>query len=610
MAASLNKYFSHLESIVKNLPHKPGVYQYFDDKGKIIYVGKAKDLKKRVSSYFAKINSISGKVQMLVRKIADIRYIVVETEQDALLLENNLIKKYQPHYNVALKDDKTFPWICIKKEPFPRVFHTRYVVRDGSQYFGPYANVRLMHTLLDLTRQLFPLRNCSLSLTDKNIKSGKFKVCLEYHLGNCKAPCIGLQTEEDYNRAVAGIREIVKGNITMVARQLRELMMEYAATMEFEKAQLVKEKLELLDKYQSKSTIVNPAINDVDIFSLISEGLHAYVNYMKVMNGAIIQVHTMEIIKKLDESPEELLTIAITEIRQRFDSNSPEIILPFLPDFELPGIILTVPKIGDKKKLLDLSERNVKYYQMEREKQKEQVDPEHKVNRLMDTMMKDLRMTNPPTHIECFDNSNIQGSHPVAAMVCFKNGKPDKSEYRHFNIRTVEGPDDFASMEEIIYRRYKRLLDEEKPLPGLIVVDGGKGQLSSALTSLDKLGLRGKITIIGIAKKLEEIYYPNDPLPMYLDKKSETLRIIQQMRDEAHRFGITHHRRRREKAALSPQLMEIEGVGYSLNQKLLWKFKSVKNIKLASLEAIQEVIGKAKGKIVYDHFHNGKPAAL
>jgi excinuclease ABC subunit C len=610
MAASLNKYFSHLESIVKNLPHKPGVYQYFDDKGKIIYVGKAKDLKKRVSSYFAKINSISGKVQMLVRKIADIRYIVVETEQDALLLENNLIKKYQPHYNVALKDDKTFPWICIKKEPFPRVFHTRYVVRDGSQYFGPYANVRLMHTLLDLTRQLFPLRNCSLSLTDKNIKSGKFKVCLEYHLGNCKAPCIGLQTEEDYNRAVAGIREIVKGNITMVARQLRELMMEYAATMEFEKAQLVKEKLELLDKYQSKSTIVNPAINDVDIFSLISEGLHAYVNYMKVMNGAIIQVHTMEIIKKLDESPEELLTIAITEIRQRFDSNSPEIILPFLPDFELPGIILTVPKIGDKKKLLDLSERNVKYYQMEREKQKEQVDPEHKVNRLMDTMMKDLRMTNPPTHIECFDNSNIQGSHPVAAMVCFKNGKPDKSEYRHFNIRTVEGPDDFASMEEIIYRRYKRLLDEEKPLPGLIVVDGGKGQLSSALTSLDKLGLRGKITIIGIAKKLEEIYYPNDPLPMYLDKKSETLRIIQQMRDEAHRFGITHHRRRREKAALSPQLMEIEGVGYSLNQKLLWKFKSVKNIKLATLEAIQEVIGKAKGKIVYDHFHNGKPAAL
>lgn len=604
MAGSLDKYFSHLESIVRNLPHKPGVYQYFDDKGKIIYVGKAKDLRKRVSSYFAKINSISGKVQMLVRKIADIKSIVVETEQDALLLENNLIKKYMPHYNVALKDDKTFPWICIKNEPFPRVFHTRFVTRDGSQYFGPYANVRLMHTLMDLTRQLFPLRNCGLNLTEKNIKAGKFRVCLEFHLGNCKGPCVGLQSPADYDRSIIGIREIVKGNITMVAKQLKELMMEYAATMEFEKAHLIKEKLELLDKYQSKSTIVNPSINDVDVFSIIAEGLHAYVNYMKVMNGAIIQVHTIELIKKLDETKEELLTLALTEIRQRFESQSPEIILPFMPEYSIPGVTFTIPKIGDKKKLLELSERNVKYYQMEREKQKEQVDPEHKVRRLMDTMMKDLRMTEVPVHIECFDNSNIQGSSPVAAMVCFKNGKPDKSEYRHFNIKTVEGPDDFASMEEIIYRRYKRLLEEEKPMPQLIVVDGGKGQLSSALHSLEKLGLRGKITIIGIAKKLEEIYYPNDQHPMYLDKKSETLRIIQQMRDEAHRFGITHHRRRREKATLSPQLMQISGVGYSLNQKLLWKFKSVKNIKLASLEAIQEVIGKAKGKVVYDHFHS------
>ncbi len=606
MAGSLDKYFSHLESIVRNLPHKPGVYQYFDDKGKIIYVGKAKDLRKRVSSYFAKINSISGKVQMLVRKIADIKVIVVETEQDALLLENNLIKKYLPHYNVALKDDKTFPWICIKNEPFPRVFHTRFVTRDGSQYFGPYANVRLMHTLMDLTRQLFPLRNCSLNLTEKNIRAGKFRVCLEFHLGNCKGPCVGLQSVEDYDRSIVGIREIVKGNITMVAKQLKELMMEYAGNLEFEKAHLVKEKLALLDKYQSKSTIVNPSINDVDVFSISAEGLHAYVNFMKVMNGAIIQVHTIELIKKLDETPGELLTLAVTEIRQRFESRSPEIILPFLPEFAIPGVIFTVPKIGDKKKLLDLSERNVKYYQMEREKQKEQVDPEHKVRRLMETMMKDLRMTEEPVHIECFDNSNIQGTNPVAAMVCFRNGKPDKSQYRHFNIKTVEGPDDFASMEEVIYRRYRRLLDEEKPLPQLIVVDGGKGQLSSALGSLEKLDLRGKITIIGIAKKLEEIYYPNDPLPMYLDKKSETLRIIQQMRDEAHRFGITHHRRRREKAAMSPQLMEIVGVGYSLNQKLLWKFKSVKNIKLATLEAIQEVVGKAKGKIVYEHFQKTK----
>jgi excinuclease ABC subunit C len=603
MAGSLNKYFSQLESIVKNLPHKPGVYQYFDDKGKIIYVGKAKDLRKRVSSYFAKINSISGKVQMLVRKIAEIKYIVVETEQDALLLENNLIKKYQPHYNVALKDDKTYPWICIKNEPFPRIFPTRHVIRDGSVYFGPYANGRLMHTLLELSRQLYPLRNCTLSLTDKNIRSGKFKVCLEFHIGNCKGPCEGHQSVEEYDRSIAAIKEIIKGNITTVAKQLRELMMSYASTEEFEKAHYVKEKLALLDKYQSKSTVVSPTINNVDVFSIIAEGLTSYVNFMKVMNGAIIQVHTIEMIKKLDESPEELLAMAITEIRQRFESVSSEIIVPFLFDYPIPGLNFTVPKIGDKKKLLELSERNVKYYQLEKEKQKELVDPEHKTRRILDTMMKDLRMTELPEHIECFDNSNIQGDSPVAAMVCFKNAKPDKSEYRHFNIKTVEGPNDFASMEEIIFRRYKRLIEEEKPLPQLIIVDGGKGQLSAALKSLHTLGLSGKMTVIGIAKKLEEIYYPNDSFPMYLDKKSETLRIIQQMRDEAHRFGITHHRRRREKATMSPQLMEIPGVGSNINQKLLWKFKSVKNIKLATLGEIQDTIGKAKGAIVYSYFH-------
>lgn len=600
--SALNKYFSHLEPIIRSLPDKPGVYQYFDDKNRIIYVGKAKNLKKRVSSYFVKINSISGKVQMLVRKIADIKYIVVATEQDALLLENNLIKKYRPHYNVSLKDDKTFPWICIKNEPFPRIFSTRTVVRDGSQYFGPYANVRLMHTLLDLTRQLYPIRNCNLRLTEKNIAAGKFKVCLEYHIGNCKGPCENRQSAAEYDLGIASVRDIIKGNISSVARQLRELMMNYAVSQEFEKAHIVKEKLELLDKYQSKSTIVNPSINDVDVFSIIADGLTAYVNYLKVMNGAIIQVHTIELQKKLDESPEELLSIAITDIRQRFESNSPEIILPFVPEFEVPGISYVIPKIGDKRKLLDLSERNVRYYQLEKEKQKDLVDPEHKSKRILDTMMKDLRMTEPPAHIECFDNSNIQGSFPVAAMVCFKNAKPDKSEYRHFNIKTVEGPDDFASMEEIIFRRYKRLIDEGKSLPQLIVVDGGKGQLSSAIESLEKLGLKGKVTIIGIAKKLEEIYYPNDSFPMYLDKKSETLRVIQQMRDEAHRFGITHHRRRREKAVLAPQLMEIEGIGYSLNQKLLWKFKSVKNIRAASLSDLQETIGKAKGTLVWEHF--------
>lgn len=602
----LNKYFSHLESIVRILPDKPGVYQYFDEKNRIIYIGKAKNLKKRVSSYFTKINSISGKVQMLVRRIADIKYIVVATEQDALLLENNLIKKYQPHYNVALKDDKTFPWICIRNEPFPRIFPTRHVIRDGSVYFGPYANVRLMQTLLELSRQLYPLRNCSLALSEKNIRAKKFKVCLEFHIGNCKGPCEGLQSAEDYERSITAIKEIIKGNITMVAKQLRELMMSYAAVQEFEKAHFVKEKLALLDKFQSKSTVVNPAINNVDVFSISTSGLHAYVNFMKVMNGAIIQVHTIEMIKKLDETPEELLTIAITEIRQRFESASPEIIVPFDLEYGIPGLHITVPRIGDKKKLLELSERNVRYYQLEREKQKDLVDPEHRSRRILETMMKDLRMTELPAHIECFDNSNIQGDNPVAAMVCFKNAKPDKGEYRHFNIKTVQGPDDFASMEEIIFRRYKRLTDEEKPLPQLIIVDGGKGQLNAALRSIQKLGLSGKMTIIGIAKKLEEIYYPNDPLPMYLDKKSETLRIIQQMRDEAHRFGITHHRRRREKATMSPQLMEIPGIGFTINQKLLWKFKSVKNIRLATLEDLQETIGKAKGKTVYDYFSGEK----
>jgi excinuclease ABC subunit C len=603
MAKSLNKYFSQLESIVRHLPPKPGVYQFLDDKNKIIYIGKAKNLKKRVSSYFAKINSISGKVQMLVRKIADIKFIVVDSEQDALLLENNLIKKYQPHYNVALKDDKTFPWICIKNEPFPRIFHTRNVIRDGSVYFGPYANVRLMHTLLDLIRQLYPLRNCNLKLTDKNIIGKKFRVCLEYHIGNCKGPCEGLQSAEDYNLSIQLSKEIIKGNINTVARQLKDLMLEYAGKMEFEKAHIVKEKLKLIEKYQSKSTVVNPSIHDVDVFSILQDGPQAYVNFMKVMNGAIIQVHTIELLKKLEETPEELLSLAITDLRQRFGSQSPEIIVPLLMDYTIEGVIFTVPKIGDKKKLLELSERNVKYYQLEKEKQKELVDPEHRTNRILNRMMNDLRMTELPVHIECFDNSNIQGDYPVAAMVCFKNTKPDKSEYRHYNIKTVEGPNDFASMEEIINRRYKRLLDENSPLPQLIIIDGGKGQLSAALKSIEKLGLHGKITIIGIAKKLEEIYYPNDPLPMYLDKKSETLRIIQQMRDEAHRFGITHHRRKREKGSIKAVLTEIEGIGFSTNQVLLRKFKSVKTIQLATLEELQDVIGKARAKIVYGHFH-------
>ena len=602
MSSARATYFSHLDSIVKALPHEPGVYQFFDDKNCIIYVGKARDLKKRVSSYFTRINSVSGKVQMLVRKIADIRYIVVDTEQDAFLLENNLIKKYRPRYNVALKDDKTFPWICIKNEPFPRVFSTRSLVRDGSQYFGPYANVRLMHTLMGLIRQLYPLRNCNLNLSEKNIRAGKFKVCLEYHLGNCKGPCEGLQAAEDYEASVRQIRDIIKGNVHSVARQLKTLMMDLAGKMEFEKAHLVKEKYLALEKYQSKSTVVSPNINDVDVFSIISDAVTAYVNFMKVMNGAIIQVHTIEMQKKLDEPDEELLPLAITEIRERFESRSPEILVPFEPGYEIPGATFVVPKIGDKKKLLGLSQQNVRYFQLEKEKQKELVDPGHKGRRIMETMRKDLRMTELPVHIECFDNSNIQGDFPVAAMVCFREARPDKSEYRHFNIRTVQGPDDYASIEEIIFRRYKRLLEEGKPLPQLIIVDGGKGQLNAAMGSLKKLGLTGKMTVIGIAKKLEEIYYPNDPLPMYLDKKSETLRLIQHMRDEAHRFGITHHRRRREKGTVRSVLTDIEGIGNANAQKLFWKFRSVKNIRSANLEELQEVIGKAKGKIVFQYF--------
>jgi len=593
---------SHIKSIVKTLPDKPGVYQYFDKDGKIIYVGKAKNLKKRVSSYFNKNESLSGKVRVLVSKIEDIRFIVVDTEFDALLLENNLIKEHQPRYNVMLKDDKTYPWICIKNEPFPRVFPTRNVIKDGSVYFGPYASVQMMRTLLDLIRHIYPLRNCNLNLSEASIRSKKYKVCLEYHIGNCKGPCEGLQSLEDYLDAIRVIREILKGNITNVKQQLVNLMNSFAETLEFEKAQMVKEKIELLDGYQSKSTVVNPSIQNVDVFSIVSDENAAFVNYMKVMSGSIVQSHTIELRKKLDESTEELLAIAIMDFRQRFASESNEIIIPFEIDIDIPKTTFTVPQRGDKKQLLDLSERNAKYYRLDKEKQKELVDPERHSRRILNQMMKDLRLKEPPVRIECFDNSNIQGEFPVAAMVCFVNAKPNKKEYRHFNIKTVQGPNDFASMEEVIYRRYKRLLEEEKPLPQLIIVDGGKGQLSSALTSLEKLGLRGKISIIGIAKKLEEIYYPGDSFPMYLDKKSETLKIIQQCRDEAHRFGITHHRKKRGKAAIKSILTDIEGIGETITQQLLIKFKSVKNIKSATLEELQQAIGSAKGKIVFDFF--------
>jgi excinuclease ABC subunit C len=598
----INKYYNQLEPVIKTLPGKPGIYQYYDADGKILYVGKAKNLKKRVASYFNKDNAVSGKLQVLVKKIAEIKHIVVDTELDALLLENNLIKKYQPRYNVMLKDDKTYPWICIKNEPFPRIFSTRNVIRDGSVYFGPYASGRMIHTLLDLIRQLYHLRTCNFNLSKDNIGKNKFKVCLEYHIGNCKGPCEGLQSEEDYESSITEIKQILKGNINSVIAQLRVLMKQYAENLEFEKAQTVKERLELLERFQSKSTVVNPKIENADVFSIISDDDFAFVNFMKVVNGAIVQAHTVEIKKKLDEPDDELLLLAVLDLRERFESNAPEVILPIEINLVFPGVSFTIPKIGDKKHLLELSERNCKYYKLEKEKQVELVDPERHTKRIMAQMKKDLRMQEEPRHIECFDNSNIQGDQPVAAMVCFKNGKPDKKEYRHFNIKTVEGPNDFASMEEIIYRRYKRLQDEQKDLPQLIIVDGGKGQLSSALISLEKLNLRGKISIIGIAKKLEEIYYPGDSLPLYLDKKSETLKLIQHIRDEAHRFGITHHRKRREKATVKTILTEIEGIGYNYAQKLLWKFKSVKNIEKANLEELQKTIGGVKGNIVYEFF--------
>jgi excinuclease ABC subunit C len=586
--------------IAKTLPGKPGVYQFYDKEGKILYVGKAKHLKKRVSSYFMKDQV--GKTALLVKKIADIKVLLVDTELDALLLENNLIKKYQPVFNIQLKDDKTYPWICIKNERFPRVFPTRNLIKDGSQYFGPYASVKMMHTLLDFIKQTYKLRNCNYQLSQENIQKGKFRVCLEYHIGNCKGPCEGYQEEQAYNATIAEITEIVKGNINSVIKLLRDKMMEFSSIYDYEQAYAMKGKIELLEKYQAKSAVVNSTISNVDVFSIFTDEADAYVNFLKVMNGSIIQGHTIELKKKLDETPEEMLEFAITELRLRFNSASREIIVPFAPTIEFPGITFTIPQRGDKLKLLELSERNAKYYQMEKQKQESLVDPERHTIRLLEQMRKDLRLVELPRHIECFDNSNIQGAYPVAACVVFMDGKPSKKDYRHFNIKTVEGPDDYASMEEVVYRRYKRMLDEEQPLPQLIVIDGGKGQLSSAIKSLDLLGLRGKISIIGIAKKLEEIYYPGDSVPMYLDKRSETLKVIQFLRNEAHRFGITHHRNKRGKGAIKTELTNIEGISIKTAEKLLVAFKSVKKIKEASEEELGKVIGKSKAGLVFKYF--------
>ena len=586
---------------LQTLPDSPGVYQYYDKNGKILYVGKAKNLKKRVSSYFNKSHD-SHRIDVMVKKIHDIKHIVVNSETDALLLENNLIKKYQPRFNVMLKDDKTYPWICIKNERFPRVFPTRRLIKDGSEYYGPFTSFKTVNTLLDLIKGLYQLRTCNYDLAEEKIRNGKYKVCLEYHLGNCKGPCEGLQAEKQYNENIEAIRNIVKGNFKDSLQLFHLQMKEHAEKMEFEDAQRIKEKIHVLENYQSKSTVVNPRINNVDVFSIVSDEGFGYVNFLQISHGAIIRSHTIEMKKKLDETDKELLELGIIEIRQRFSSMSKEIYVPFKVDVG-EEIRITVPKLGDKKSIVDLSYRNARYFRQEQFKQMKIVDPDRHVNRIMAQMKEDLRLSVEPRHIECFDNSNIQGTNPVAACVVFKNGKPSKKDYRKFNIKTVEGPDDFASMEEVVFRRYKRLLNEEEPLPQLIIVDGGKGQLSSGVKALDDLGLRGKIAIIGIAKRLEELYYPGDSIPLYLDKKSETLKIIQQLRNEAHRFGITFHRNKRSSEALNTELESIVGIGDKTVVELLTHFRSLKRVKEATLEELVSVIGLSKANIIYNNYH-------
>jgi len=597
-----NKHIDYLKSLLFALPEEPGVYQFFDESETIIYVGKAKRLKRRVASYFNKVHD-NAKTNIMVRKIANIRHIVVESEQDALLLENNLIKKHQPRYNVLLKDDKSFPWICVKKEPFPRVFVTRNLLKDGSEYFGPYTSVKMVRALMDMIKALFQLRTCNLNLAQENIFAGKYKVCLEYHIGNCKAPCIGKEQKEEYDAKILAIRNILKGNIKTVTDHLKNKIQELAENYEFEEAHIIKEKLELLKKYQSKSTIVNPSINNIDVYSILEDEESAYVNFLKVVNGAIIQAHTIEMKKRIEESLQDLLLMAITDIRQKIFSTAKEILVPFEIELPIEGVKWIVPQRGDKKKLLDLSLRNVKYYRLEKLKKSNQSQKQSHADRIMERMKNDLRLQVLPTHIECFDNSNIQGTNPVASCVVFRNGKPYKKDYRHFNIKTVVGANDFASMEEIIYRRYRRLVEEDKSLPQLIVIDGGKGQLGAALNSLDKLDLRGKIAVVGIAKRLEEIYFPGDPYPLYLDKNSESLKIIQHLRNEAHRFGITFHRQKRSKNFITSELDQIEGIGPKSIQKLIQTFKSVENIKKASLEDLEKQVGKSKAITVWKYFN-------
>jgi len=600
--ATDNTAFGKLKEIVHHLPELPGVYQYYNSEGRIIYVGKAKNLRKRVTSYFTK-NHENRKTAILVKNISDIKHIVVSTEEDALLLENNLIKKYQPRYNVLLKDDKSFPWICIKNEPFPRVFITRSVIRDGSQYFGPYTSVHMVKTILEVIKRLYPVRNCNLNLSKASVARNKFTVCLEYQIGNCMGPCEKYQSEEEYNDAMIQIRDILKGNLSSVIAHLKLKMNQFAEIYKYEEAERYRNRIGILENYKSKSTIVNSLISNIDVFSLDEDDNYAYVNFLRVVDGAIIQAHTLEIKKRLDESKEDLLALGIIEIRQKFHLNSREILVPFPLGIKLNETRIIVPQIGDKRKLLELSERNVKFYKLEKNRQLSQKTPKGRSDRLLEKMQIDLRLKEIPHRIECFDNSNIQGAQPVAACVVFIDGKPAKREYRHFNIKTVVGPNDFASMEEIIFRRYQRIINEEGELPQLIVIDGGKGQLSSAVAILEKLNILGKVAVIGIAKKLEEIIYPGDPVPLYLDKNSETLRIIQHLRNEAHRFGITFHRNQRSKDFIVNELAQIPGIGEKTIEILMRKFKSITRLKVTSKEEINQIIGVSKAEKLHQFFN-------
>ena len=590
-----------LKDKLKLIPTTPGVYQYFDKEGVIIYIGKAKNLKKRVSSYFNRTLD-SGKTKLLVKKIVDIKYLVVDTETDALLLESNLIKKYKPKYNILLKDDKSYPWICIKKEAFPRIFSTRRLIKDGSEYFGPYTNVKIVYTLLDLVKALYPLRTCNYDLSPQRLKTKQYKVCLEYHIGNCKGPCVEKESPEDYKHYVDEIRHILKGNIRSVIKSLETLMEKHAADLNFEDAGMIKEKIDLLSTYHAKSAVVSPTVHNVDVITLVDDEKSAFVNYFKVNNGSIIQGYTVEIKKKLEETAEDILPFALMEMRTRFGDECKEVLTEIKFEFPIEGVSLFIPQRGDKKTLIDLSKRNAKFFRLEKLKQEKLKSPEVHAERILSTIQKDLKLKELPVHIECFDNSNFQGTNAVGACVVFKNGKPSTKDYRNFNIKTVEGPDDFASMEEVVYRRYKRLKDENSSLPQLIVIDGGKGQLGSAVKSLEKLDLRGKIAIIGIAKRLEEIFFPGDTIPIYLDKRSESLKVIQHLRNEAHRFGITHHRNKRSKNAINTELTEITGVGEKTALELIQHFKSVKRVKVASQKELEQVVGFSKAKLVFDYF--------